>query len=89
MPDGICLDTEGAVWVANPRAPEVVRVIEGGAITDRVRTAHNAYACMLGGTDGRTLFICSADGDEENRVAGHSLAYIEVTGVAVPHAGLP
>ena len=89
VPDGICLDAEGAVWVSNPRAPEVVRVLEGGAVTDRVSTAHNAYACMLGGADGRTLFVCSADGGEADRVAGRSVAYIEVASVAVPHAGLP
>ena len=89
VPDGICLDADGAVWVSNPRAPEVVRVLDGGAVTDRVRTAHNSYACMLGGAGGRTLFICSADGTEQDRVAGRSMAYIEVVEVAVPHAGLP
>ena len=89
VPDGICLDADGAVWVSNPRAPEVVRVLDGGAVTDRVSTVHNSYACMLGGADGRRLFICSADGAEEDRVAGASAAYIEVATVAVPHAGLP
>ena len=89
VPDGICLDADGAVWVSNPRAPEVVRVLDGGAVTDRVRTAHNAYACMLGGGGSRTLFICSASGTEQDRVAGRSMAYIEVVEVAVPHAGLP
>jgi sugar lactone lactonase YvrE len=89
VPDGICFDADGAVWVSNPRAPEVVRARDGGAVTDRVATAHNSYACMLGGDDGRTLYICSADGAEEDRVAGRSTAYIEVVDVAVPHAGLP
>ena len=89
VPDGICLDADGAVWVSNPRAPEVVRVLDGGAVTDRVSTVHNSYACMLGGAVGRRLFICSADGAEEDRVAGASAAYIEVATVAVPHAGLP
>ncbi len=89
VPDGICLDTEGGVWVSNPRAPECVRVLDGGEVTDRVTTEHNTYACMLGGEDGRTLYICSADGEEVDRVAGRSSAYIEVVEVAAPHAGLP
>ena len=89
LPDGICLDAEGAVWVSHPRAPECVRVLEGGEVTDRVATEHHTYACMLGGADGRTLFICSADGGEADRVAGRSAAYIETVRVAVPHAGLP
>ena len=89
VPDGICLDVEGGVGVSNPRAPEVVRVLDGGEVTDRVTTEHNTYACMLGGEDGRTLYICSADGEEADRVAGRSSAFIEVVDVAVPHAGLP
>lgn len=89
VPDGICLDAEGGVWVSNPTAPECVRVLDGGEVTDRVATEHNTYACMLGGEDGTTLYICSADGTEEDRVAGRSSAFIEVAEVAVPHAGLP
>jgi sugar lactone lactonase YvrE len=61
-PDGIGLDAEGQVWVATARQPEVVRVREGGEITARVTVSSgsNAYACMLGGQDGRTLFVCTA-----------------------------
>ncbi len=88
-PDGICLDADGAVWVTNTRAPEVLRVLDGGEVTDRVTAAHHTYACMLGGSDGRTLFICSSEGDQDDRVAGRSTAFIEVATVAVPHAGLP
>ena len=88
-PDGICLDAEGGVWVTNPTAAECLRVLDGGEVTDRVATLHNTYACMLGGDDGRTLYICTADGTEPDRVAGRSSAFIEVVDVAVPHAGLP
>lgn len=59
-PDGICADSEGGIWVANALAKECVRVIEGGKITDRVETSMNAFACTLGGADGRSLVIATA-----------------------------
>jgi len=60
-PDGIALDAAGAVWVANPFGREVLRVVEGGEITDRLSTGELAcYACALGGPDGHTLFLCVA-----------------------------
>lgn len=58
-PDGICLDAEGAVWLASPPSAEVLRVLEGGEITHRVAVGAAAVACMLGGDDRRTLFILS------------------------------
>lgn len=60
-PDGIALDTEGAIWVANPMAPECVRYAEGGAVLQVITTEQPCYACALGGADGRTLFMMTAD----------------------------
>jgi sugar lactone lactonase YvrE len=61
-PDGMCLDPHGALWVALSHAPYVVRVEEGGRVTDRVEVGekHTAVACALGGPDGQTLFVCAA-----------------------------
>jgi sugar lactone lactonase YvrE len=56
-PDGICLDAEGAIWMASPVSREVLRVEEGGAITHRIATTEQATACILGGEDGRTLYV--------------------------------
>jgi sugar lactone lactonase YvrE len=58
FPDGICLDAEGAVWVADARSPRVIRVFDGGHI-DRTLSigARLSFACMLGGPDRRTLFV--------------------------------
>ena len=88
-PDGICLDAEGGVWVSNPLAPECIRVLDGGEVTDRVTTQHNTYACTLGGDGGTTLYICSADAGEEDWAADRSVGFIEIAEVAIPHAGLP
>ncbi|MDZ4376152.1 MAG: SMP-30/gluconolactonase/LRE family protein [Phenylobacterium sp.] len=60
VPDGICLDAQGAIWVANPTAPECVRVAEGGQVLEVIETGDPCYACMLGGEDGKTLFMLTA-----------------------------
>jgi sugar lactone lactonase YvrE len=58
-PDGICLDAEGAIWLASPTSREVLRVREGGVVTHRIATPGQAVACALGGPDGRTLFVAT------------------------------
>ncbi len=58
-PDGICLDAEGAVWVASPRSNEFLRVREGGQVLHSVPCDRQAIACVLGGVDGRRLFMVS------------------------------
>jgi sugar lactone lactonase YvrE len=82
-PDGICLDAEGAVWVADARGKACIRVREGGEITDVIPTERGCYACALGGSDGRTLFLCTADGYDLEALARQTGA-IETTQVQVP-----
>ena len=87
-PDGICLDAEGQVWVAPARSAQMLRVQEGGRVTTNVRVSSgsNAYACMLGGEDRRTLFVCSAPGlKPTDPPAGR----IEIARVDVERAGRP
>jgi sugar lactone lactonase YvrE len=61
MPDGICLDAEGAVWVASPFTCEALRVGADGEVLERVSTGdQGVYAVAIGGPDGHTLFLCTS-----------------------------
>ena len=91
LPDGMCIDEEGAIWVASPSTAEVIRVHEGGMISERIPVQTNAFACMLGGEDRRTLFICTSNGsgvDPEAALREKS-GKIEITQVDVPGCGKP
>lgn len=59
-PDGICLDAEGAVWYADVPHLHCVRVAEGGEVLEVRELDRGAFACMLGGADGRTLYTVGA-----------------------------
>jgi len=87
-PDGICLDAAGGIWVASPENHTgVLRVLEGGQITHRVRVESNAYACMLGNHDRRTLFVLTAGA--HNSLQIEAGGRIEIIDVEIPGAGLP
>jgi len=89
VPDGICLDAEGAIWVASPSTNDVIRVQEGGALLDKVEVDRGAFACMLGGENGNSLFISTANDSTEETCLTEKSARIEVIEVDVPRAGLP
>ncbi len=88
-PDGICLDAEGAIWVAAPYPGEVMRVQEGGNVTHRMNVSTKPYACMLGGHDRRTLFVCTAGSSNPDEVRANPNGKIEIIDVEVPGLGLP
>jgi sugar lactone lactonase YvrE len=92
-PDGICADADGAVWVASVPGQYCVRVREGGEVADTVSVDRGCFACMLGGEDGRTLFIAAAEWHgmelamrEGPGTTGRLLA---ASGQPAPHAGRP
>ena len=88
-PDGICLDEEGAVWFADASGSRCCRVRQGGEVTDIVETSQPCYACMLGGPDGRTLFMLTSESSLQSVAAARRTGRIEVTTVDGAHAGLP
>lgn len=92
--DGICLDAEGAIWCTATRPSKVVclRVREGGDRSDELETERSGFACMLGGEDGKTLFVCEADwlGRESmEAVIARRAGKVLMVRVPAPHAGYP
>ena len=90
-PDGCALDAEGCLWAANALGGPLTRFAPGGEVVDEIPVPDGlaAFACGLGGDDGRTLMVCAApDFHEEARCAAREGVLLRTT-VEVPHAGLP
>lgn len=88
-PDGICLDAEGAIWVASPPTSTFLRVREGGNLTDQIPVNNQAIACALGGPDRRTLYMVTGRLGDPQKSLERRLGRIEAVQVEVPGAGLP
>jgi sugar lactone lactonase YvrE len=84
-PDGICSDAEGAIWYASVPGQRCRRVAPGGEVLDTVEADRGCFACMLGGDDGRTLYIVANHYGRR----GASDGIVLVQPVGVPHAGRP
>jgi sugar lactone lactonase YvrE len=87
-PDGCCLDADGAMWIADGLNGRVIRVL-GGEITEEIQAGTGVFACMLGGADGRTLFICTAPDFQEEARKNAREASLVTARVDTPRAGLP
>lgn len=92
-PDGICADADGAVWVASVPGCCCARVRAGGEVLNTVGVDRGCFACMLGGEDGRTLFIGAAQwrgmGAAMTEGPGLTGRLLAAPGQPAPHAGRP
>ncbi len=90
-PDGCTLDAEGHIWAADAMGARVIRIAPGGQISDQITMPDGlgAFACQLGGEDGRTLLVCAAPDFLEHLRADAAEAVLLTTTVASPHAGRP
>ena len=92
--DGICLDAEGAIWCSGVSGgtPECLRVREGGEVLERLVLDRACFACMLGGKDGKTLFLMTAEWRGVERMGelfSSQTGQVQSIEVSVPHAGRP
>ena len=84
-PDGSTVDAEGGIWVCSVDTGEFLRVVEGGAVTDRIDAPGLcAIDCALGGEDGRTLYLATADSYDPDVTAQTRTGRISAVRVAVP-----
>lgn len=89
VPDGICLDATGAVWIANPLAPECALIAPGGEVLEVIETGLPCYACMLGGPEGKHLFMLVAPSSDATAAAKAPLGKVLVAEVDASRAGWP
>jgi sugar lactone lactonase YvrE len=87
-PDGICVDSDGAVWTSRDQQ-DCVRVAEGGEILDRVELDRASFACMLGGPDGQTLFVMAARWNPTDPFGGARTGQVITVGAPSRHVGWP
>ena len=89
-PDGICLDQQGAVWVAAFEEDAFIRLDASGRELQRIEVpGRRALACVLGGPERRTLFCLSAATSHEELRQRKSSARIDVVDVEIAGAGYP
>lgn len=89
VPDGNCLDAEGMVWAADVMNGRLIRVKEGGEIVEEIDTGMPAYACALGGHDGKTLFAVLTPTHEVAVCKASRSSKIVAIRVEVGHGGRP
>jgi sugar lactone lactonase YvrE len=90
VPDGICLDAEGAVWYGDVPNKRCMRVREGGEVLQTIDLDRGCFACMLGGVDRRTLFLVVREwGGMESTAEGARTGQLLTAPAPAPGAGWP
>jgi sugar lactone lactonase YvrE len=90
VPDGICLDTEGAIWYGDVPNKRCVRVRQGGEVLQTIELDRGCFACMLGSADRRTLFLIANEwSGPEGMAEGAAMGQVLTTLAPAPGAGRP
>lgn len=89
VPDGICLDAGGGIWSASPTTSNCIRQTEGGEVTHQLQLDQGAFACMLGGPDGDTLYVLSAPASDPEQCIALKGGRIDSCTAPYPRAGYP
>ena len=89
-PDGLCLDEEGALWIALLWQQELQRIAPDGVVTHRIHfPSERVISCVLGGPDRRTLYVGSAEVDDSDRSQIKRRGRIRQVVVDVAGVGVP
>ncbi len=90
VPDGICIDAEGAVWYADVPNKRCVRVREGGELLQSVELDRGCFACALGGENRRTLFMIATEWrGPQNMFEGDPTGQVLTVEAPAPGVGWP
>jgi sugar lactone lactonase YvrE len=101
MPDGLCVDEDGGVWVAHNatedasagRHGRVVRYVDGKPkLTVEVPDVREVTSCAFGGDDRGTLYITTMRDPDERRASPNGgalfMASLDYTGLEIQPADL-
>jgi sugar lactone lactonase YvrE len=90
VPDGICLDTENAVWYGDVPNKRCVRVREWGDVLQTIELDRGCFACALGGRDRKTLFMMATEWNgPESMFAEPRTGQVLMASAPAPGAGWP
>ena len=90
VPDGICIDADNAVWYGDVPNKRCVRIREGGEVLQVINLDRGCFACMLGGTDRKTLFVMAAEWHGVSKMSdGARTGQVLTVAAPAPGAGWP